>query len=150
MDNIPFPPTKKVKAYYMWRDIKRRASSYGFEAKVPAPYPLKEFDFANSVAVLGMQEGWCSEYVIATYRRWFVAGLEPGSEPNVSESLREIDQDPERALELAADDNIHKAYLSQTEQAQTKRIFGSPSFIVDGELFWGDDRLEDVVNWALR
>jgi len=150
MDNVPFPPTKKVKADYMWRDIERRANSYGFEAKVPAPYPLKEFNLANKIAVIGMQEGWCSDYVIVTYRRWFVTGLEPGSEPNVSESLREIDQDPERALELAADDNIHKAYLSQTEQAQTKRIFGSPSFIVDGELFWGDDRLEDAVNWALR
>ena len=149
MDTVPFPPTKQVKADYMWRDIKRRAQGYGFEAKVPAPYPLNEFDLANRIAVIGMQEGWCSEYVIATYRRWFVAGLEPGSEPNVSESLREIDQDPERVLELAADETIAKAYLSQTEQAQSKRIFGSPSFIVDGELFWGDDRLEDAVNWAL-
>ena len=150
MDNVPFPPTKQVKADYMWRDIERRAQGYGFEAKVPAPSPLKEFDLANKIAVIGMQEGWCSDYVIATYRRWFVAGLEPGSEPNVSESLREIDQDPERVLELAADETIAKAYLSQTEQAQSKRIFGSPSFIVDGELFWGDDRLEDAVNWALR
>ena len=150
MDNVPFPPTKQVKADYMWRDIERRAQGYGFEAKVPAPYPLKKFDLANKIAVIGMQEGWCSDYVIATYRRWFVAGLEPGSEPNVSESLREIDQDPERVLELAADETIAKAYLSQTEQAQSKRIFGSPSFIVDGELFWGDDRLEDAVNWALR
>ena len=149
MDNVPFPPTKQVKADYMWRDIERRAQGYGFEAKVPAPYPLNEFDLANRIAVIGMQEGWCSEYVIATYRRWFVDGLEPGSEPNVSESLREIDQDPERVLELAADETIAKAYLSQTEQAQSKRIFGSPSFIVDGELFWGDDRLEDAVNWAL-
>ena len=150
MDNVPFPPTKQVKADYMWRDIERRAQGYGFEAKVPAPYPLKEFDLANKIAVIGMQEGWCSDYVIATYRRWFVVGLEPGSEPNVSESLREIDQDPERVLELAADETIAKAYLSQTEQAQSKNIFGSPSFIVDGELFWGDDRLENAVNWALR
>jgi len=150
MDNVPFPPTKQVKADYMWRDIERRAQGYGFEAKVPAPYPLKEFDLANKIAVIGMQEGWCSDYVIATYRRWFVAGLEPGREPNVSESLREINQDPERVLELAADETIAKAYLSQTEQAQSKNIFGSPSFIVDGELFWGDDRLEDAVNWALR
>ena len=149
MDNVPFPPTKQVKADYMWRDIERRAQGYGFEAKVPAPYPLKEFDLANKIAVIGMQEGWCSDYVIATYRRWFVAGLEPGSEPNVSESLREIDQDPERVLELAADETIAKAYLSQTEQAQSKRIFGSTSFIVDGELFWGDDRLEDAAHWAL-
>ena len=150
MDNVPFPPTKQVKADYMWRDIERRAQGYGFEAKVPAPYPLKEFDLANKIAVIGMQEGWCSDYVIATYRRWFAAGLEPGSEPNVSESLREINQDPERILELAADETIAKAYLSQTEQAQSKNIFGSPSFIVDGELFWGDYRLEDAVNWALR
>ena len=150
MDNVPFPPTKKVKTDYMWRDIERRANSYGFEAKVPTPYPLKEFNLANKIAVIGMQEGWCSDYVIVTYRRWFVAGLEPGSEPNVSESLREIDQDPERALELAADDNIHKAYLSQTEHAQSKNIFGSLSFIVDGEQFLGDVRLEDAVNWALR
>jgi len=147
MDNVPFPPTKQVKADYMWRDIERRARRYGFEAKVPAPYPLKEFDLANKIAVIGMQEGWCSDYVITTYRRWFVAGLEPGSEPNVSESLRVIDQDPERVLELAADETIAKAYLNQTEQAQSKNIFGSPSFIVDGELFWGDDRLEDAVNW---
>ncbi len=150
MDNVPFPPTKQVKADYMWRDIERRAYSYGFEAKVPAPYPLKKFDFANSVAVLGVQEGWCAEYVSATYRRWFVDGLEPGSEPNVSESLREIGLKPGNVLKLAADEKIQKAYLKQTEQAQSKNIFGSPSFIVDDELFWGDDRLEDAVNWAQR
>jgi len=150
MDNVPFPPTKQVKADYMWRDIERRAYSYGFEAKVPAPYPLKKFDFANSVAVLGVQEGWCAEYVSATYRRWFVDGLEPGSEPNVGESLREIGEQPENVLKLAAGDKIQKAYLKQTEQAQSKSIFGSPSFIVDDELFWGDDRLEDAVNWAQK
>ena len=150
MDNVPFPPTKQVKADYMWRDIERRAYSYGFEVKVPAPYPLKKFDLANSVAVLGVQENWCAEYVSATYRRWFVDGLEPGSEPNVSESLREIGLKPGNVLKLAADDKIQKAYLKQTEQAQSKNIFGSPSFIVDDELFWGDDRLEDAVNWAQR
>ena len=150
MDNVPFPPTKKVKADYMWRDIERRSQGYGFEAKVPAPYPLKEFDVANCVAVLGMQEGWCSDYVRATYRRWFIDGIEPGSEPNVSASLMEIGQQPERVLELADDDKIRKTYLNQTEQAKSKNIFGSPSFIVDGELFWGDDRLEDAVSWVLR
>ena len=72
MDNVPFPPTKQAKVDYMWRDIQRRASGYGFEARVPAPYPLKEFDLANRIAVLGMQEGWCSNYVQETYRRWFL------------------------------------------------------------------------------
>ena len=150
MDNVPFPPTKQAKVDYMWRDIQRRARGYGFEARVPAPYPLKEFDLANRIAVLGMQEGWCSNYVQATYRRWFLEWLEPGSEPNVSESLREIGQDSERILELATGEETGEVYSCQTESAQSKGIFGSPSFIVDGELFWGDDRLEDAVSWALR
>ena len=150
MDNVPFPPTKQAKVDYMWRDIQRRARGYGFEARVPAPYPLKEFDLANRIAVLGMQEGWCSNYVQATYRRWFIEWLEPGSEPNVSESLREIGQDSERILELATGEETGEVYSCQTESAQSKGIFGSPSFIVDGELFWGDDRLEDAVSWALR
>ena len=150
MDNVPFPPTKQAKVDYMWRDILRRARGYGFEARVPAPYPLKEFDLANRIAVLGMQEGWCSNYVQATYRRWFLEWLEPGSEPNVSESLREIGQDSERILELASGEETGEVYSCQTESAQSKGIFGSPSFIVEGELFWGDDRLEDAVRWALR
>ena len=150
MDNVPFPPTKQAKVDYMWRDIQRRARGYGFEASVPAPYPLKEFDLANRIAVLGMQEGWCSYYVQATYRRWFLEWLEPGSEPNVSESLREIGQDSERILELASGKETGEVYSCQTESAQSKGIFGSPSFIVGGELFWGDDRLEDAVRWALR
>ena len=41
----------------MWRDVERRANFYGFNANVPAPYPLKEFDLANQVAILGKKEG---------------------------------------------------------------------------------------------
>ena len=148
MDNIPFPPTKKVKVDYMWRDIERRAHSYGFKANVPAPYPLKEFDLANRVAVLAMQEGWCEDYVRETYRLWFIDGHEAGSDVNLTQTLSEIGQDKLRVLELAGSSDVEAVYLDQTERAKQAGIFGSPSFIVDGELFWGDDRLEDAINWA--
>ena len=101
MDNVPFPPSKQAKVDYMWRDIERRAQGYGFSAQVPAPYPLAEFDLANRVAVLAMQEGWCEDYVQATYRRWFVDGLEAGSEPNLSQALAEVGQDAARVVERA-------------------------------------------------
>ena len=114
---------------------------------MPAPYFLKEFDLANKIAVLGMQEGWCVDYVCATYRRWFQEGLEAGSEPNILDSLTEIGQDPKRILKLVESDSIEKAYSDQTDMARVKGIFGSPTCIVDGELFWGDDRIEDAVWW---
>ena len=150
MDNVPFPPSKRAKVDYMWRDIERRAQGYGFSARVPAPYPLGEFDLANRVAVLGKQEGWCEDYVRATYRRWFIDGEEAGGEFNLPQTLSEIGQDLSRVLDRANSPDIEAAYLGQTERAQDLGIFGSPSFVVDGELFWGDDRLEDAIAWAQR
>ena len=148
MDNIPFPPNKQTKVEYMWRDIERRARSYGFKANVPAPYPLKELDLANRVAVLAKQEGWCEDYVRGTYRRWFIDGYEAGSDTNLTQTLSEIGQEKLRVLDLAGSSEVEAVYLDQTERAKQAGIFGSPSFIVDGELFWGDDRLEEAINWA--
>ncbi len=149
MDNIPFR-TKPVKAAYMWRDIERRAAMYGLPARVPAPYPLAQWDVANCVAMLGAAEGWVPDYARATYRRWFEQGLEPGSEPNLSDSLREIGQDPVRVLAQAAARGASDAYVAATDEARQLGIFGSPTFVVGRELFWGDDRLDDAITWYRR
>ena len=151
MENVPFMAEKKRdKIDYMWRDVQRRANFYGFDAKVPAPYPLKEFDLANKVAILGKDQGWIREYTILTYKKWFLEHLEPGSEPNLSSTLREIGLDPDKIINLAQADEIEQKYLKNTEIAKNKGIFGSPSFIVENEVFWGDDRCEDAIKWLLK
>jgi 2-hydroxychromene-2-carboxylate isomerase len=146
MNNIPFA-TKPIKLAYMWRDVERRASKYGFLSKVPAPYPLRNIELANRVAVLGESEGWCADYVRATYHRWFVDGKEAGAEPNLSESLREIGQDPDRVIPSASHASIGRALEAATAEAKKLNIFGAPTFVTRGELFWGADRLEDAIAW---
>ena len=151
MENVPFMAEKKRdKIEYMWRDVQRRANFYGFDAKVPAPYPLKEFDLANKVAILGKDQGWIKEYTILTYKKWFLEHLEPGSEPNLSSTLKEIGIDAENIIKLAQTDEIEQKYLKNTEMAKNKGIFGSPTFIVENEVFWGDDRCEDAIKWLLK
>ena len=145
-NNIPFRD-KPIKAAYMWRDIGRRAHMYGLAPKLPAPYPLREWDVANRVATVGEAEGWLPDYMVATYRRWFDGGDPAGSEPNLSESLNEIGQDPQRVLATAASEETERRYLAATEEAKGLGIFGVPTFVVGGELFWGDDRLNDAINW---
>ena len=149
MNNIPFA-TKPTKLAYMWRDVERRALKYGLPIKVPAPYPLQNFDLAHRVAVLGELEGWCPAYVRASYRRWFVDGKESGAEPNLSESLLEIGQDPSRVIEAANAESVGRAYDDNTREARRLNIFGAPTFVVRGELFWGDDRLDDAVAWHAK
>lgn len=146
MDNIPFAK-KPVKAAYMWRDIERRAAMYRMVPKLPAPYPLAELERANRVAVIAAREGWCEAYAEESYRRWFEMGEPAGREPNISASIEKAGQKPELILPEADSDATKADLAAATEQAKALGIFGSPSFLVDGELFWGDDRLDDAMRW---
>jgi len=147
--NFPFS-NKPVKTAYMWRDIERRAGMYGIPVRVPAPYPSPELELANRIAVLAENEGWCPAYVKAAYHQWFVHGAVVGGEPNILHSLGEIGQDPARVLELARMEAVGDALQKSTIEARQLNIFGSPSFVTRGEVFWGDDRLEDAIYWHRR
>ncbi len=146
MKHVPFAD-KPAKLSYMWRDLERRAAMYGLPVRLPAPYPAKQSVMANLVAIVGMGEGWGADFVRAAYRRWLQQGEETGSEPNLSSSLRDIGQDPGRVLALANAPAANETMLAETEAARQLGIFGSPSFAIGRELFWGDDRLDDAIGW---
>jgi 2-hydroxychromene-2-carboxylate isomerase len=145
-NNIPFRG-KPVKTAYMWRDIERRAEARGLATALPAPYPLEGFDLANQTAVLAAREGWCLDYAKAFYRRWFQSGVDASDPGALAEVAAEAGQDPRRVLEAACSAEVVAAYHGATDEARRLGVFGSPSFVVDGEVFWGDDRMEDAIAW---
>ena len=149
MDNIPFPSSKKTKVDYMWRDIQRRAEFYSLPVPhVPVPYPLKEFDRANLVGIVMERDGKYLEYLEETYRAWFLDGLEAGSEQNLEKVSRIMGVTLQKVLDDASSNEILEIYERNTADAQTIGVFGAPSFEVGGEVFWGDDRLEDAIRFA--
>ena len=150
MNNIPFPKDKKNKVDYMWRDIERRAEGYGFSAKTPVPYPLTEFDLANKLAILGLKEGWGIDYVRLTYKKWFREGKEPAIEPNISEIFKELKIEKKKIMEDVMKDEIENQYQLNTNNARDNKIFGSPTFVLNKEIFWGDDRMEDSISWSKK
>lgn len=150
MNNIPFPKDKLNKVNYMWRDIERRAEGYGFFAKTPVPYPLSEFDLANQIAILGLEKGWGIDYVRLTYKKWFQEGKEPAINPSITEVCRELNIDKDEIISQANSKEIINNYNLNTNSARDNKIFGSPSFVVKNEIFWGDDRMEDAVNWSKK
>ena len=147
MNNIPFPKEKMNKVNYMWRDIERRAEGYGFFAKTPVPYPLSEFDLANQIAILGLEKDWGIDYIRLTYKKWFQEGKEPAIEPSISEVCNELKLNKDEITSEALKKEIQDKYEANTSSARENKIFGSPSFIVKKEVFWGDDRMEDAIKW---
>jgi 2-hydroxychromene-2-carboxylate isomerase len=149
MDNIPFS-TKPIKERYMWRDIERRAKKYSLPWSGIPSYPPNHLGFINRVALVGAEEGWCAQYVKATYQRWFRTMQDPSLEPELMATLKGIGQHPDEVLASAASEKMKAALQSQTDAARALQIFGSPNFVVGKEVFWGDDRLEDAIQWHNR
>lgn len=154
LSNATQPPFLEgtAKMRYMWRDIERRAAKYGLPIRLPIPYPVPERPRANRVAVVGMHEGWGPAYVRAAYRHWFGRGIGNGNEENLRASLAECGrgQDIDRILSMASSENVSRELELATEEARQVGVFGSPTFLVGTELFWGDDHLEDAIQWACQ
>lgn len=146
---FPFPENSP-KTEYMWKDLRRRADMYGIRVGDEVPYPAKGSRVATRIALVGLQEGWGDDFIRASYRAWFQDGLEMGSDSNLAKSLGEVGQDVQRVTELAASSEIEKQFENETDEARSLGVFGAPTFAVGDQLFWGDDRLEDAISWALH
>jgi 2-hydroxychromene-2-carboxylate isomerase len=150
-NNIPFPPEKKSKVEYMWRDIQRRAELYGIpKPSFPVSYPLKNFDMANKVGIVANNEGWYLDYFEETYRQWFLEGKDAGSEENIKSTTKNLGKNYSQVVRNASEESIETTYLNNTKKAVEMGIFGAPSFSVNNDIFWGDDRLEDAITFLKK
>lgn len=141
-----------AKFRHMWRDIERRAALHALPVRFPVPYPAPSPVRANRVAVIGMREGWGPAYVREAYRLWFEEGMGTGGAENLHAALTAcgLEAQVDRILDTAESEEVASALDAATEEARQFGVFGSPSFVVGPEVFWGDDRLEDAMQWALH
>lgn len=145
-NNSPFVG-KPAKLAYMWRDLQRRAARFGIDFAGMAPYPVDARELANHVATLAAIEGWCEAFVGQAYRAWFVDKLDPGALDVLPGILERVGQ-PASCIERAQRDDVVGVYTANTDRARQLGIFGSPSWVHGEEIFWGDDRLEDALDWC--
>jgi len=138
------------KGRYMWRDLERICQSLGLPLRRVEPFPQNSL-LAARVALIGFADGWGEDFSRAVYRAEFGEGRNIGDSDVVSGLLGELKLDAVRVLEQAQTTENKARLRSQTEEAQRIGIFGAPSFVTaDGELFWGNDRLEAALAWARR
>lgn len=145
---FPFPEAS-AKTAYMWRDLERRAARLGLAYRRPATYPVNSLPAAR-VALAGKQGGWCQRFTEEAFRLHWTEGRLIGSDDNLQAALGALGLDAAQVLERANSPQNKEALKAQTARAIERGIFGAPSFVVGRELFWGDDRLEDAIAWAVQ
>ncbi|WP_072377744.1 2-hydroxychromene-2-carboxylate isomerase [Hyphomicrobium sp. NDB2Meth4] len=139
-----------AKGRYMVRDIERIANARGQPFRMPPTFPVNGLNAAR-LALLGVAAGWCPAFTRSVFAAQFQRG-EDISRPEVLVAILDgLGVDPAEATAAACSNANKQALRLQTEVAMQRGIFGAPSFITsDGELFWGDDRLEQALAWARR
>jgi len=100
------------------------------------------------VACLAADEAWCPEFVRGVYHANFAEDAEISEPEVIGRILERIGQEPLEVLERAQTASNKESLRRQTDEAMRRGIFGAPSFVVDEELFWGNDRLEQAIEQA--
>jgi 2-hydroxychromene-2-carboxylate isomerase len=137
-----------AKGRYMVRDCERQCAALGIAFHLPDPFPQNTLTAAR-VALAALAEGWGEEFSRAVYRAQFADGRQIGSAEVVGAIVRDLGRD-DAVLARAQSDAIKQELRATTEEAQRLGIFGAPSFVAGGELFWGNDRLEQALRWAKK
>jgi 2-hydroxychromene-2-carboxylate isomerase len=97
------------------------------------------------------EESFLAAYCKAVFHAEYGLGRDITDKQLIAAILAQVGADPVRWLEKAGEEATKQALKDRVDAAQAKGIFGAPTFITpDGELFWGDDRLEQALEWVLR
>ncbi|MBW0450707.1 2-hydroxychromene-2-carboxylate isomerase [bacterium M00.F.Ca.ET.228.01.1.1] len=145
-DNSPFV-LQKEKGAYVWKDMERQCRKYGLAWTRPSVFPRAAL-LALRVALLGAQREWIAAYCREIMQQNFVHDRDIGSVEVVSEALAKLGLPAQQIIADAQSDANKLRLREQTEAAAAKGIFGAPTFFVGNEMFWGNDRLDDALDFC--
>ncbi|RMD62233.1 MAG: 2-hydroxychromene-2-carboxylate isomerase [Alphaproteobacteria bacterium] len=137
-----------IKGDYARRDLARSARLFDIPFTLPKPFPFMSVAACRAVYWLEERDPEAARDLCkALYSAAFGDGrsiAEPGQVAAVAAGLGHDEGD---VLAAVQNPRVKDRLRSEVDAAIKKGVFGSPFFIVDGEPFWGYDRLEDLGLW---
>jgi 2-hydroxychromene-2-carboxylate isomerase len=139
-----------AKGNHMWRDIERHCALMGLPALMrPDPFPQNGLLAARVATALPDESR--PAFSRAVYRAEFTEAKPIADRAVIAQILRDCSLDADATLAAAESAENKAALRAATDEARTIGVFGAPSFVTQsGELFWGNDRLEQALAWAKK
>ena len=138
-----------LKGAYAKRDFLRTARMHNVPYKQPSKFPIGTVAAARAFYWLDDRDPQkARELAKALYKAYFADDVDIGPAPTVVEIAKSLGIDG-AALTAALEDPVVKERVKkEVDAAIAREVFGSPFFIVDGEPFWGVDRMGMVEAWV--
>lgn len=136
-----------AKGRYMWRDLERICDAMGIVFRKPSVFPRNGL-LAARIACAFQESAWVGAFVRAVYSANFGQDRDISELSVIEELLAENGQPHRELIDRAESPESKERLRAQAKEAAAHGIFGSPTFRVGDELFWGNDRLEQAIAWA--
>ena len=147
LHGIKAPAFIPAKAKNMIRDCKLIAEKDGVRFKFNSYFPIKSLNLMRGVFVA--EEDNCKSYYIDNiFNAIWQDGLNMNDETVIQKILQNLNINPKTFILRSTSSSIKDYLKERTAEAYKKGIFGAPSFISNNKIFWGQDRLEFVLNEA--
>lgn len=131
----------------MWQDMARQCRKQNLPWMRPSTFPRHSV-LAARVALYGGDEPWIGAFCRGLMLRNFAHDRDIANEADVSDVLNALARPTATILAAAQRDENKSRLREQTDRAKSRGIFGAPTFFVRGEMYWGNDRLDDAIACA--
>jgi 2-hydroxychromene-2-carboxylate isomerase len=137
-----------AKGANMWRDMERLCARMDLPP-ITRPDPFPQISLLAARVATALPDARRPAFTRAVYRAEFTHNQPIADHAVIARLLRDCSADPDTAMAAAESPQNKAALRAAIEQARSLGIYGAPSFIsAAGELFWGNDRLEQALSWA--
>ena len=140
--------TNPLRGAYMWRDMERLTAKYGLRWNKPSVFPRNTI-LAARVAAAFEDAPWMGSYVVRAFEANFADDADLNDEATVRALLNGVGCDADAIVRGALEEPLRNRIRENTDRAIALGIMGAPNCVVDGELFWGEETLEDAISWAI-
>lgn len=133
------PPARQA---YRFSELQRWRARRGVPLKLrPSCFPF-DAATADCITLALIANGHSPEGYLRRAHRAVWAEERDLSDETELRAVLKAENLPEDALEAARSDGVRADYVANRDWAIETGIFGAPSYVLDGEIFWGQDRLE--------
>ena len=147
LHGIKAPAFIPAKAKHMIRDCKLIAEKNKIKFKFNSYFPIRSLNLMRGVFVAD-EDNYKSFYIESVFNAIWQDGLNMNDEIIIHRVLKNLNVNPKTFLLRCASSSIKDLLKQKTNEAYAKGIFGAPTFISNNKLFWGQDRIEFVLNEA--
>ena len=145
------PMMNPAKGKYSAKDFARTARFHGLEINWPKKFPINATVGSRAILqVIDTQPEKAGELTRALYKAYFVTGQDITEEAVVAEVASSIGLDGSALVAGTQDESIKEQMKNAVQESIDAGMFGAPYFVVDGEAFWGQDRMEQLRRWVVE